>query len=91
MSNVILKGNSSGTGTVTLETPDTNSDRTIGLPDADGTMVYADTSGTVVSGLDRLFLGCFTNSGLQLNDRIKSAALWKTRLGNSELAQLTSI
>jgi hypothetical protein len=56
-----------------------------------GTLVGTDTSGTVVSGLDRLFLGCFTNSGLQLNDRIKSAALWKTRLGNSELAQLTSI
>jgi hypothetical protein len=50
MSNAVLKGNASGTGTVTLETPNTNSDRTISLPDADGTMVYADTSGNVGIG-----------------------------------------
>jgi hypothetical protein len=50
MSNAVLKGNASGTGTVTLETPDTNSDRTISLPDADGTMLYANTSGNVGIG-----------------------------------------
>jgi hypothetical protein len=50
MSNAVLKGNASGTGTVTLETPNTNSDRTISLPDADGTMVYADASGNVGIG-----------------------------------------
>jgi hypothetical protein len=41
MSNAVLKGNASGTGTVTLETPDTNSDRTISLPDAAGTMMVS--------------------------------------------------
>jgi hypothetical protein len=41
MSSAILKGNSSGTGTVTLETPNTNSDRTISLPDAAGTMMVS--------------------------------------------------
>ena len=56
-----------------------------------GTLVGNDTGGTVVSGLDRLFLGCFTNSGLQLNDRIKSAAIWKTRLSNEKLSELTTI
>lgn len=37
MSNAVLKGNASGTGTVTLETPNTNTDRTISFPDATGT------------------------------------------------------
>ena len=41
MSNAVLKGNASGTGTVTLETPNTNSDRTISLPDAAGTMMVS--------------------------------------------------
>lgn len=38
MSNAVLKGNASGTGTVTLETPNTNTDRTISIPDKTGTM-----------------------------------------------------
>jgi hypothetical protein len=50
MSNAVLKGNASGTGTVTLETPNTNSDRTISLPDADGTMVVAGANSAIVSG-----------------------------------------
>jgi hypothetical protein len=50
MSNAVLKGNASGTGTVTLETPDTNSDRTISLPDDNGTMLYANASGNVGIG-----------------------------------------
>lgn len=41
MSNAILKGNASGTGSVTLESPNTNSDRTIALPDADGTVMVS--------------------------------------------------
>ena len=56
-----------------------------------GTQVGVDTSGTVVSGLDRLYLGCFTNGALQLNDRINSAILFPTRLTNAELASLTTL
>jgi hypothetical protein len=41
MSNAVLKGNASGTGTVTLETPNTNSDLTISLPAAAGTMMVS--------------------------------------------------
>ena len=41
MSNAVLKGNASGTGTVTLETPNTNSDRTIALPDSNGTVMVS--------------------------------------------------
>jgi hypothetical protein len=41
MSNAVLKGNASGTGTVTIETPNTNSDLTISMPAAAGTMMVS--------------------------------------------------
>jgi hypothetical protein len=44
MSNLITKGNSSGTGSVTLESPNTNSDFTISLPAATGTVVLGGTT-----------------------------------------------
>jgi hypothetical protein len=50
MSNAVLKGNASGTGTVTLETPNTNSDFTISLPAATGNMVVAGANSALVSG-----------------------------------------
>lgn len=38
MSNLTVKGNASGTGTVILEAPNTNSNRTITLPDSTSTL-----------------------------------------------------
>lgn len=38
MSSAVLKGNASGTGVVTLQSPNTNTDRTITLPDSDSTL-----------------------------------------------------
>ena len=38
MSKISLSGNASGTGVLTIAAPDTNSDRTLTLPDAAGTM-----------------------------------------------------
>ena len=48
MSNAVLKGHASGTGTVTLETPNTNVDKTISLPDNSGTLLSDKTAGTVL-------------------------------------------
>jgi hypothetical protein len=56
-----------------------------------GTLVGTDTGGTVLSGFDRLFLGCFTNEQLNFNDRINLAVIFKERLTNEQLAQLTTI
>lgn len=49
MSNVKLAGNVSGTGSVTIASPNTNSDRTITLPNADGTFAVADGSGNITA------------------------------------------
>lgn len=50
MSRITLAPNASGTGTLTVAAPNTNTDRTITLPDATGTLVYADASGNVGIG-----------------------------------------
>ena len=44
MSKVAIQGNASGTGTFTIESPATNTDRTLTLPDEAGTVL---TSGAV--------------------------------------------
>ena len=50
MSNVKIKGNASGTGNLTIEAPNTNTDRTITLPDGSGELIQADSSGNVGIG-----------------------------------------
>jgi len=43
MSKIALSPNASGTGVVTLSTPNTNSDRTLALPDSSGTIATLET------------------------------------------------
>jgi len=50
MSILKLKGNDSGTGNVTLEAPNTNTDQTIAIPDGAGSFVTANASGDVGIG-----------------------------------------
>jgi hypothetical protein len=45
MSSVVIKGNASGTGSVTIESPNTNSDYTVILPAASGTLGAGDVGG----------------------------------------------
>jgi hypothetical protein len=49
MSKIALSGNASGTGTFTFAAPGTNTDRTLTLPDAAGTMVLADATQTLTN------------------------------------------
>lgn len=50
MSKVALSGNASGTGTFTIASPNGNTDRTINLPDANGTILTTATAGVPVNG-----------------------------------------
>lgn len=50
MSTVKVQGNASGTGSITLASPNTNSDRTQTLPDGTGTVVVNGVNGALVSG-----------------------------------------
>lgn len=51
MSKIALTPNASGTGVVTIASPNTNTDRTITLPDDNGTFIYANASGNVGIGV----------------------------------------
>jgi hypothetical protein len=44
MSKIALSGNASGTGTFTIASPDSSTDRTLNLPDAAGTMMLTNTA-----------------------------------------------
>ena len=47
MSNITLSPNASGTGTLTIAAPNTNTDRTLTLPDNSGTVVTTGSTGAV--------------------------------------------
>ena len=47
MSKIKLTGDASGTGTLTIAAPNTNTDRTLTLPDGAGDLIYQDSSGNV--------------------------------------------
>jgi hypothetical protein len=51
MSKVKITGHASGSGTLTLTGPNTNSDRTVTMPDATGTMLMTDGSGASLTAL----------------------------------------
>ena len=46
MSKVVIQGDTNGTGVFTLASPNSNTDRTLTLPDAAGTMMLTDTGVT---------------------------------------------
>ena len=47
MSKIALSGNASGTGTFTIASPNSNSDRTLNLPDNSGTLITTASEGAV--------------------------------------------
>jgi len=51
MSNIVLQPNASGTGSITIATPNTNTDRTLNIPDVAGNLVTTGDTGSVTSGM----------------------------------------
>ena len=51
MSKIKVKGHDSGTGVITIEAPNTSTDRTITLPDATGTLLNSDGDGSSLTGV----------------------------------------
>tara|TARA_R110000822_G_scaffold45413_2_gene121499 strand:+ start:154 stop:732 length:579 start_codon:yes stop_codon:yes gene_type:complete len=50
MSNIAIKGAATGTGVFTLESPATNTNRTLTLPDSAGTILTTATAGVPIGG-----------------------------------------
>jgi len=51
MSKIAITPNASGTGTINIVAPNTNTDRTLTIPDITGNVVTTGDSGTVVAGM----------------------------------------
>lgn len=51
MSNIVLQPNASGTGSITIATPNTNTDRTLNIPDVAGNIVTTGDTGSVTAGM----------------------------------------
>ena len=76
MSRIALSGNLSGTGTFTIASPDSSTDRTLNLPDNSGTIL---TSGTPLSS----FPSGFANG-------ITSADIWRLTANISTSTDITA-
>jgi len=89
MSKVAIKGNASGTGTFTVEAPNSNTDRTLTLPDEAGTVL---TSGTDVANFPSGFANGITeadqwriSAGLTRNSGQVVGANWERNDNNFQL------
>jgi hypothetical protein len=51
MSNIVLQPNASGTGSITIATPNTNTDRILNIPDVAGNLVTTGDSATVTDAM----------------------------------------
>ena len=64
MSKISLSPNASGTGTFTIASPNGNTDRTINLPDSNGTILTTATAGVPIGGpAGRMYLTTSTALG----------------------------
>ena len=79
MSKIAIKGATTGTGTFTIESPATNTDRTLTLPDEAGTVVTKNGSGTIAS----TNISDGTNSTSTTNVVKGSAKAWANYNGSS--------
>lgn len=76
MSKVALSGNASGTGTFTIASPNSNTDRTINLPDSNGTILTTATAGVPVNGP--------AFSAYMSSDQSVTSAVWTKAQFNTE-------
>lgn len=85
MSKVKIEGNASGTGTLTISAPNTNTDRSLTLPDTAGEVLVTDGTITIDDTNDRVGIGTSSpRSSLEVEKFGASAS------DNFEIASLTA-
>ena len=57
MSNITVQGNASGSGIITVESPNTNSNQTVTLPDETGTLLTSVSTTVAFLAADQTFTG----------------------------------
>lgn len=79
MSKVKIEGNASGTGTFTLTTPNSNTDRTFTLPDATGDLLTSNSdlpAANLTGTLPALDGSNLTNAGISTGKAIAMAIVF---------------
>ena len=72
MSNIVLQPNSSGTGSITIATPNTNTDRTLNIPDVAGNIVTTGDTGSVSGTM----LAADSVDGAKISDNSFFTDIW---------------
>ena len=68
MSKVQVQGHATATGILTIASPNTNSDRTITLPDATGTLLTADGDGSSLTGAGATTINALSDATVSASD-----------------------
>lgn len=89
MAKIAIQGNPAGTGTITFQPPNTNTNRTVSLPDVDGTMAVAEQASVPIGSL-LWVTGTSAPAGYvaangQLLDRATYPALWTYANGSGNI------
>ena len=86
MSRIAFKGNASGTGTFTFESPNSNTDRTLTLPDEAGTVLTS--ASDVLSSTDNISVQAAENTpafqAILTSNQSVTTNTWTTIIFNSE-------
>lgn len=78
MSSVRLSGNASGTGIFTIASPNSNTDRTLTLPNNSGTLVTNATAGTVLQVVNGTYASSTSTTSTSFVDTGLSASITPT-------------
>lgn len=88
MSKVAIAGNASGTGTFTIASPNSNSDRTLTLPDNAGTILTSASSLAGMTGAGKVLQVLFNSSNTQSSTSTQGD--WMTAVSHSITPSSTS-
>ena len=89
MSKVAIQGNASGTGTLTIAAPNTNTDRTLTLPDEAGTVDTLQRAGNVLQVVQGTLTGEVTTSTSTYADSGLSATITPSSSSSKILVTVT--
>ena len=89
MSKVSITGNASGTGTLTIAAPNTNTARTLTLPDNTGTILTNATAGTVLQVVEGSTTTSTASTSTTLADTTLTASITPTRASSKIIVMVS--
>ena len=88
MSNVRIQGNASGTGTLTLQAPNTNTDRTLNIPDNAGNFLTTGSAGSIIQVVQATTSTLVAVSTTTFTDTTLSASITPSSSSNKILVHV---